>query len=162
MPTAPRVIALVVLTLVGCAGPKQQAKEVGRLRSDVNLLGERVSQLERSGLSGDSSTTSAWPDPLLTPSAPAPSASSASKPAASASAKPPKKDIQTALKNAGFYDGALDGKIGPRTREAIKEFQRLHGLKVDGVVGRLTWKQLSPYLDLSGVDLSTIPDTALK
>jgi murein L,D-transpeptidase YcbB/YkuD len=55
------------------------------------------------------------------------------------------KDIQTALKNAGYYIGDIDGKIGPKTREAIMEFQKDHGLKVDGVVGRNTWEILSEY-----------------
>ena len=58
---------------------------------------------------------------------------------------PSNKDIQTALKNAGFYKGTIDGKIGPQTREAIMEFQKKNDLKVDGVVGRNTWDLLSEY-----------------
>lgn len=50
--------------------------------------------------------------------------------------------VQTALKNAGFYNGDLDGKIGPKTKEAIKAFQRDNNLSVDGVVGRGTWAKL--------------------
>jgi peptidoglycan hydrolase-like protein with peptidoglycan-binding domain len=60
--------------------------------------------------------------------------------------KPGIRDIQTALKNAGFDPGAIDGKIGPRTQQAIKEFQRAKGLKVDGVVGPRTWGELEEYL----------------
>lgn len=56
------------------------------------------------------------------------------------------KEIQTALKNAGFDPGAIDGKIGPMTRQAVKEFQRTKGLKVDGVVGKKTWGELEKYL----------------
>lgn len=56
------------------------------------------------------------------------------------------KDIQTALKNAGFYAGAIDGKIGPKTKKAIEEFQRAKGLKVDGKVGPRTWADLETYL----------------
>ncbi len=37
------VLALAALTVTGCAGGSQYSKEVGRLRSDVNLLSERVS-----------------------------------------------------------------------------------------------------------------------
>jgi peptidoglycan hydrolase-like protein with peptidoglycan-binding domain len=55
-------------------------------------------------------------------------------------------DIQTALKNAGFYAGAIDGKIGPRSRKAIEEFQKAKGLKVDGKVGPKTWAELERYL----------------
>ncbi|MFC1709645.1 peptidoglycan-binding protein [Candidatus Omnitrophota bacterium] len=58
---------------------------------------------------------------------------------------PSNKDIQAALKNAGFYTGSIDGKIGPKTREAIMEFQKDSYLKVDGVVGRNTWEILSEH-----------------
>ena len=51
------------------------------------------------------------------------------------------KEIQTAVKNAGFYAGAIDGKIGPKTRSAIEEFQKAKGLKADGVVGKKTWAE---------------------
>ncbi|MCM8766084.1 MAG: peptidoglycan-binding protein [Candidatus Omnitrophica bacterium] len=56
------------------------------------------------------------------------------------------KRIQEALKKAGFYSGEIDGKIGPKTREAIKKFQSARGLKVDGVVGPQTWKELEKIL----------------
>jgi len=59
--------------------------------------------------------------------------------------KPATKDIQTALKNAGFDPGPVDGKMGPRTRQAIKEFQKAKGLVPDGVVGPKTWGMLSKY-----------------
>ncbi|MFA5146907.1 MAG: peptidoglycan-binding domain-containing protein [Candidatus Omnitrophota bacterium] len=56
------------------------------------------------------------------------------------------KEIQTALKNAGLYTGAIDGKIGPKTKAAIEEFQKQKGLKVDGKVGPKTWAELEKYL----------------
>src|SRR3989338_3212643 len=37
--------------------------------------------------------------------------------------KPTAQQIQEALKNAGLYDGKIDGDIGPRTKKAIEEFQ---------------------------------------
>ncbi len=54
--------------------------------------------------------------------------------------------LQTALKNAGLYTGKVDGKIGAGTKLAIKEFQKSHGLKSDGVVGKKTWDELKAYL----------------
>jgi peptidoglycan hydrolase-like protein with peptidoglycan-binding domain len=60
--------------------------------------------------------------------------------------KPTTKEIQKALKYAGFDPGAIDGKMGPKTKQAIKEFQRLKGLKVDGLVGPKTWAELGKYL----------------
>ena len=56
------------------------------------------------------------------------------------------KQIQVSLKKAGFYKGKIDGKMGPRTRRAIKEFQKAKKLNPDGVVGEKTWEALSQYL----------------
>jgi len=57
------------------------------------------------------------------------------------------KEIQTALKNAGYYKGSLDGKMGPKTKKAIEEFQKASDLKADGKVGRKTWSLLSKYFN---------------
>jgi peptidoglycan hydrolase-like protein with peptidoglycan-binding domain len=54
--------------------------------------------------------------------------------------------IQKALAAAGFYKGVIDGKIGPISRQAIKNFQKANGLKVDGKVGPQTWGALEKYL----------------
>jgi murein L,D-transpeptidase YcbB/YkuD len=54
--------------------------------------------------------------------------------------------IQRALQAAGVYTGRVDGKIGPGTKEAIIEFQKSHGLKADGVLGKKTWEELKVYL----------------
>jgi len=62
--------------------------------------------------------------------------------------KPTTKEIQIALKNAGFDPGAIDGKLGPKTKQAIKEFQRAKGLKVDGIVGQKTWAELRKYFSI--------------
>lgn len=61
--------------------------------------------------------------------------------------KPTSTEIQTALKNAGFYTGAIDGKIGPMSKKAIEAFQQANGLTVDGKVGPKTWALLSKYLN---------------
>ena len=58
----------------------------------------------------------------------------------------PSAQIQKALQGAGYYKGALDGKVGPGTRAAIKAFQADNGLTADGVCGRKTWAQLQSYL----------------
>ena len=60
--------------------------------------------------------------------------------------KPTSREIQTALKNAGFYTGAVDGKIGPASKKAIEEFQKANGLTADSKVGPKTWAVLGPYL----------------
>ena len=60
--------------------------------------------------------------------------------------KPTNIEIQTALKNAGFYSGSVDGKIGPKSKKAIEDFQSANGLKADGKVGPKTWEALSRHL----------------
>ncbi|MCM8780246.1 MAG: peptidoglycan-binding protein [Candidatus Omnitrophica bacterium] len=61
--------------------------------------------------------------------------------------KPTGQQIQTALKNAGFYGAEIDGKIGPKSKKAIEEFQKANNLQVDGKVGPKTWAVLSKYLN---------------
>lgn len=56
------------------------------------------------------------------------------------------KQIQRGLKNANFYKGQIDGKMGPMTKEAIKRFQKARGLKADGFVGKTTSIELGKYL----------------
>jgi len=59
----------------------------------------------------------------------------------------PSVNIQKALKKAGYYSGAIDGKVGPGTRDAIASFQKDNGLTADGVCGRATWAKLKSYLE---------------
>jgi len=56
------------------------------------------------------------------------------------------KQIQLALKKAGFYKGEIDGKIGLNTKKAIMKFQKAQGLKADGIVGKRTLAELNIYL----------------
>lgn len=60
--------------------------------------------------------------------------------------RPKMKQIQIALRNAGYEPGAIDGKAGKQTREAIKAFQKANNLPEDGKVGKQTWAALSKYL----------------
>jgi peptidoglycan hydrolase-like protein with peptidoglycan-binding domain len=60
--------------------------------------------------------------------------------------KPTGIEIQGALKNAGFYTGSVDGKLGAKTKKAITEFQKANGLSADGKVGPKTWSILSKHL----------------
>ena len=46
--------------------------------------------------------------------------------------------IQSALQNIGLYEEAVDGIFGPKTAAAVRVFQEVNGLVVDGEVGRQT------------------------
>lgn len=48
------------------------------------------------------------------------------------------KTIQTKLKNWGYYTGNIDGIFGSKTEAAVKYFQRVNNLYVDGIVGKNT------------------------
>ncbi len=58
---------------------------------------------------------------------------------------PTKKDIQMSLKNAGYYDGKIDGKLGPKTKAAVEAFQDANNLVVDGKIGVNTWSKLRAF-----------------
>jgi len=53
----------------------------------------------------------------------------------SAAHKDADRALQQALKDKGFYDGPIDGYIGPKTKEALKAFKVKNGLNADSVVG---------------------------
>ena len=63
------------------------------------------------------------------------------------------REIQTRLKNWGYYTGTVDGIYGSGTEEAIKKFQKKNGLAVDGQTGDKTLAALgiSPTGDGGGV-----------
>lgn len=48
------------------------------------------------------------------------------------------RQIQTKLKNWGYYKGNVDGIYGSQTQAAVKSFQRKNGLSVDGIAGPKT------------------------
>lgn len=48
------------------------------------------------------------------------------------------RDVQIALGALGFLPGKIDGRVGPKTEEAVRAFQRSNGLMPDGVIGPKT------------------------
>ena len=67
----------------------------------------------------------------------------------------PARTVQAALREAGFYNGNIDGKVGPQTVSAISAFQRSQGIKADGIVGRVTWQHLQAFVPAG---MSTVRD----
>ncbi len=62
--------------------------------------------------------------------------------------QPSVENIQQALFNANFYNGKIDGILGPKTKKAIVDFQKANDLSCDGKVGPETWKLLNIYLSI--------------
>lgn len=48
------------------------------------------------------------------------------------------KNIQTRLRDWGYYTGSIDGIYGTQTRNAVKLFQQKNGLTADGIAGPAT------------------------
>ena len=49
-------------------------------------------------------------------------------------------DLQNKLIEHGFYEGEADGVCDKETVDALKDFQRSHGLAADGICGRRTYR----------------------
>lgn len=60
--------------------------------------------------------------------------------------KPSPKQIQIALRNAGYNPGKIDGRVGRQTKDAVRAFQRANKLPVTGKVNEDTWDLLKEYL----------------
>ena len=52
------------------------------------------------------------------------------------------KELQILLNKAGGYNLATDGDFGSKTFNAVKAYQKLMGLKVDGIAGKATITKL--------------------
>lgn len=65
------------------------------------------------------------------------------------------KDVQTKLKALGIYSGSITGNAGPKTVQAIKDFQRKYDLTVDGVAGPQTIAKIDAVYNDSGKTISS-------
>jgi peptidoglycan hydrolase-like protein with peptidoglycan-binding domain len=129
------------LLLCGCGKKEQALEEMQQPMSpdDLNRLKTQATQVAAN--TTEQATTAAPEAAIVTNSGeklePLPP---------SGPFKPSAKEIQSALKNAGFYAGEVDGKLGPKSKEAVEEFQKANGLNADGKVGPKTWALLGKHL----------------
>jgi len=129
------LVLAVAICLFGC-GKKQQTLEEMQEPISIETLGAATTTPAQP-LPGESRMQEVKPQvaPLAEGLPPA------------AFTKPTTQDIQTALKNAGYYTGNIDGKKGPMTKKAIEDFQKANNLQADGKVGPKTWEALGKYLN---------------
>jgi len=60
--------------------------------------------------------------------------------------------IQKRLSDRGYYEGTLDGSLGPRTREAIETYQRVQRYAATGRPSHSLYEELEDYaLDVRGL-----------
>lgn len=55
------------------------------------------------------------------------------------------RQIQTKLKNWGYYSGSVDGIFGVDTKKAVLSFQKKNGLTADGIAGPATLEAMGIY-----------------
>ena len=55
------------------------------------------------------------------------------------------RQIQTKLKNWGYYEGQIDGIFGSETKKAVIAFQKKNGLTADGIAGKNTLAAMGIY-----------------
>ena len=147
------VLAVFLGLALATAGCLKKSSSEANMAATAGLESstEELAQMPQTGTTAQQSSVEILPIETspVTQGVPAPSAKAAAveSPApADAGSLSRDKQIQTALKNAGFYNGNIDGKIGPASKRAIEAFQEKNGLKADGKVGPRTWAALQSYL----------------
>ena len=144
------IVLSILILATGCVSNKRHNREINNLQTQMNSLGGEVARL-------DSQVQTSKPFGGIfspQPAQPAPTQKGASY-VSSAMYRTPSgfeiaaADIQRALKGAGYFNDEVDGKIGPKTRDAIRAFQRDNGLKADGICGKKTWDLLKTHLTSS-------------
>ena len=144
------LIFLLVIAVSGCSTvPKKFREEVSGIRTRVDTLESKVEGVESKQAEVER-TTAAENQALeeLKASKTSHEQTNISVKPRGGKSKERTKEIQTCLKNAGFYNGKINGVKGKATKKAIKEFQKANGLRADGVVGKKTWEALSKYSSL--------------
>lgn len=62
------------------------------------------------------------------------------------------QELQAQLAERGYDVGEVDGRYGPRTRDAVAEFQAEHGFTADGTVDQVTADELELDIDVPEVE----------
>lgn len=129
------VFAIIAAAALGC-GKKETPPEAEMPPSmSVSIEGTTTNMVTKAGT------------PVQAGSVPAEIANTEEAPPTAGYIPPTPEEIQQALKNAGFYTGTVDGKIGPATKKSVTEFQQQNGLTADGKAGKKTWEKLREYLN---------------
>lgn len=63
------------------------------------------------------------------------------------------KELQKKLKELGYYQASVDGYYGSKTKTAVINFQKDHGLAADGIYGPLTAQALQKAMDIANNDV---------
>ena len=133
-------IFAVSVSLAGCATARRPKDlEIQGLRNQVSVLESQLQSKDEeiNGLKGQLNSQLQGKEV---------SSSRRVKVIPEAKYRPSIRQIQKALKNAGYNPGTIDGRMGRETKDAIRAFQRANGLRADGKAGKNTWELLKKYL----------------
>lgn len=135
------IIAVFAISLAGCITVRKNDLERQGLKNQIQALEVQLQEKDREITNLRESLTKEIREKEETNKK-----VSEAKVIGEVKSRPNVRQIQIALKNAGYDPGRIDGKMGKKTREAIKAFQKAKGLAVDGKMGNLTWNLLRDYL----------------
>ncbi len=125
------LFGIFVISVSGCAGSRQRDLQTQGLRNQVSALEAQLEAKDEEINSLKDLETQGQKEKIIH----------------EVKSRPNMKQVQIALRNAGFDPGCLDGKMGKKTRSAIKAFQSANNLARDGKVGKQTWALLRNYLE---------------
>lgn len=162
------VPVMVLIALVGFSGCGKQSREAA-MSEALEKAGTSETSTEQENFlvyEGEPTQTTTTGVQAAAPAVPAEEITVAAPVAVAPGStidKPTNEQIQQALKGAGLYDGPVDGKIGPKSKKAIRKFQIQNDLTVDGKVGRKTWSKMQPFLanDAASVNSAAVPEAAV-
>jgi len=155
------LIILLATSLIGCSTTSQAPKASSNLQIKVAQLERKLHERDQkinelvfqiSELTEEVEGLEAYQmaEPIEPPKRSSPTVkkiSTSSDPRGIIRVKATPKQVQVILRNAGYYEDAIDGKIGSKTKKAIKQFQADHDLKSDGIIGARTWKEMQHYIE---------------
>lgn len=135
-------ILAAVFLLSGCASTrKQRNEEIQGLKNQISVLEAQV-QSKDEEINSLKDSLSRAPSTTVIETI----VKTKKKVIPEIKSRPKIKQVQIALKNAGYNPGPADGRMGKQTRDAVEAFQRANNLHVDGRVGKKTWSLLKEYL----------------
>jgi len=135
------IFAILVLLVSGCATAKKRDLEIQSLRNQISVLEAQIQAKDKEIDNLKEALDEATKQKLVYSKG-----VSDLEVVKEVKSRPSIKQIQLALKKAGFDPGVVDGKMGRLTRNAIRAFQRANNIRADGKVGKDTWNLLRVYL----------------
>ena len=129
----------------GCASKKRHERDVTNLQNQIGALQSEVARLDQAAKDSEAALKTAQSGGTQGAGSALGQFTEGALYRTPSGFELPGVAVQKALKKAGYYQGDLDGKVGSKTKQAIRNFQKDNGLNPDGVCGRQTWSRLQSF-----------------